>query len=70
MLESLFGERVCPICKKKMVRVYWGDYAYKIGNKVFCSYKCMRKYEKDQETLNPLREVNRPTQGFKGGRNK
>lgn len=45
---SVLSEKTCQMCGKKVVRVYWGDYTYKIGTKYFCSYGCMRKYEKSR----------------------
>lgn len=42
-------DRICPICKKNFSPPNVTEWAYKVPNKVFCSWTCMRKYEKTQE---------------------
>lgn len=48
------GFRVCYTCKKKFYRWYWDKYIYKrtVGKKTesFCSYNCMRAWEKEAES--------------------
>lgn len=61
LLSSFFSEKTCPVCGKKMIRVYWGDYAYKLESKYFCSYGCMRRYEKSKPVVKVEDEINRPT---------
>lgn len=41
----------CKVCKKPISSNYYniGEYAYKKGNKIYCSYKCMRKDNKESE---------------------
>jgi len=50
-LEFFEGKEIeCPICKKIFIRLS-SNWVYKIGSgthqKYFCSWKCMRKAEKD-----------------------
>jgi hypothetical protein len=61
LTASILSEKTCSVCGKKMVRVYWGDYAYKFGSKYFCSYGCMRKYEKSRPVVKVEEKINRPT---------
>lgn len=46
-------EHVCAQCKKLMVRLSFCDYAYKKEYKsrlrYFCSWSCMRAFEKETE---------------------
>ena len=43
-------ERKCPVCGKTFIVRYVKDYVYKTTynskTKVFCSWGCLRKYEK------------------------
>jgi hypothetical protein len=70
IVSSILSEKTCPMCGKRMVRVYWGDYAYKFGSKYFCSYGCMRKYEKSRPVAKVEEEVNRPTLDKIKGKNR
>ena len=49
MMRTVFPERTCPVCGKKIVRPCFAEYAYKIGRHVFCSWTCMRKFEKERK---------------------
>lgn len=51
--EKLFKKRrKCPICGKYIGAFLSPDYGWKLGNKVYCSYTCMRVDEKKaQEAL-------------------
>ena len=60
LISSLFSEKTCSVCGKRMVRAYWGGYAYKFGSKYFCSYGCMRKYEKSWPMVRAEERLNRP----------
>ena len=64
--EPLDSERTCPVCGKR----FWimdANWSYKQvvkalkGTVWFCSWKCMRKYEKEKPQLSGrgLRETNR-----------
>lgn len=66
MLKRIFSSRTCLVCGKKFTRISFSDYAYKLDGKYFCSYSCMRKYEKNPreftERPEPKRSPgNRPT---------
>lgn len=49
----------CPICGKERFILNPKSYAYKVARTphkyYFCSYKCLRKYEKE----NPIRTYNK-----------
>lgn len=47
MVRNILPSRVCPVCGKEIVRICFTDYAYKIGYHTFCSWSCLRKFEKD-----------------------
>ena len=51
LMRTLFPERICPICGKIIIRAYFGDYAYKRGPHTFCSWGCMRKYDRDPSLI-------------------
>ena len=55
MPSKPFGEMICPVCKKMFVCHYVSTWAYKKYSKtdylVFCSYSCMREYDKVKEEL-------------------
>lgn len=45
----------CATCKNKKFVTYKPDYGYQInfhGRKYFCSYSCMRKFEKKHPRIN------------------
>lgn len=44
----------CQTCGKKMWLLRPGIYAYKRGNKYFCSYSCMRIYDTDNSRSVPI----------------
>lgn len=46
MRKDNFEERTCPICKKKMVRLTFSEYVYRVGTKYFCGWTCYRKAQK------------------------
>ena len=49
----VFREKHCVMCGKVFCRANYIDYAYKIpcssGHRFFCSWTCMRKYQRLQE---------------------
>ena len=48
-----FGDifRRCPECGKQFGVVFPGDWAYKDQGALFCSWKCLRAWEKRQAVL-------------------
>lgn len=56
--EFLFRERVCPVCKARFIPT--GEWVYKkyYGNseRIFCSWKCLRKTEVERGTKIDRRE--------------
>lgn len=42
-------ERKCPICGKMFVMHSTEEWGYTVGSKRFCTYSCLRKYERKQE---------------------
>ena len=46
----------CAMCRKEFVVLYQDIYAYKRGARWFCSWKCLRAFEKKKEDT-PLRKV-------------
>lgn len=56
MREFAYGsEMVCPECKKKFYCYNMGGWAYKRDDgylrKTFCSWGCMRKFDKKKEQM-------------------
>lgn len=45
----------CKCCGKSFWCTYSDDWVYKIGNKMFCSYTCFRKKQKELDLLNKPR---------------
>lgn len=47
-MEVLKTKVKCAMCGKVVYRLSFVDYAWKIGKpaRYFCSYTCLRKYEK------------------------
>ena len=44
--KNIFGsDKVCAVCKKNFFTFNATDYAWKNGNKYFCSYSCLNKYK-------------------------
>ena len=48
MIRNVFPTRICPVCGKTIIRICFGDYAYKMDGHIFCSWTCLRKYEKGE----------------------
>lgn len=44
-VKKIFSEKTCSTCGKILVRPCFAEYAYKIENKFFCSWTCMRRFE-------------------------
>lgn len=38
-----FVDKICPECGKKFCRLDFTQYAWRIDNKYYCSYSCVRK---------------------------
>lgn len=38
--------QTCPVCGRKFYKIHNGVWGWKIKRKIFCSYHCMREYEK------------------------
>lgn len=43
---------VCNKCGKEFPVLYLNQYVYKRGAKYFCSWSCMRKFDKEKEKMN------------------
>lgn len=54
---NIFSKRICPICEKSVVRPTFKDYVYKEDGYTFCSWNCMRKYERDPSLIKISKEV-------------
>ena len=46
LMRSTLTQKTCPICGKTIVRICFSEYAYKKDGHFFCSWTCMREYEK------------------------
>lgn len=51
--------RECPICKTKKFVIDPDEYVYKIGTNYYCSWTCYRKAQKEMESNNKKRKVNK-----------
>ena len=48
--------KVCPICKKQFSMLMSCGWAYTMNEKKFCSWSCMRKYERTRKKPNEKKE--------------
>lgn len=48
------SERECPVCHKPFL-MYSPDWGWKHGQKIVCSYRCMRVLEREQEAIDAKR---------------
>lgn len=55
ILNHTVGKKICPICKKHFhcAAARWG---WKIGDRLYCSYRCMRVEEKARQEERKLRD--------------
>lgn len=54
MSEINFGQyKKCPCCKKEKFIVNAASYAYKVRNKYFCSWRCLREFEREHPAIIP-----------------
>ena len=55
ILNHTGGKKICPICKKHFhcAAARWG---WKIGDRLYCSYRCMRVEEKARQEERKLRD--------------
>lgn len=59
MLKIDSHEYICPQCKKQFCISFFinvKDYVYKRGSKFFCSWTCMRAYDRTLENKKKLKE--------------
>jgi hypothetical protein len=47
--KLMLEEFTCPVCKKNFVIMNKAAYVYQKKHKKFCSWSCMRKFEKSKE---------------------
>lgn len=44
-----FHKKICATCKEPIYKLTFDDYGWAFDGLTFCSYKCMREYEKTHE---------------------
>lgn len=49
MIENKVYTKICFVCRKKFEVQSRDEWAYKKGKRFFCSYKCLRRFEKKAE---------------------
>ena len=50
-------DRTCPVCKKKFSPPNVTEWAYRTPKHVFCSWTCMRKHQKAEESKKPKKRT-------------
>ena len=50
-------KRKCAFCGKKFDGDFTGDYGYRHDNKTFCSYTCMRGFQRKHGLLDTTEQV-------------
>ena len=51
MMDSIC-QRICPVCKKEFTVLWPLQWAYRTGEKYYCSWKCLRKMDEQKMAPN------------------
>lgn len=65
LVKKIFHEKTCSNCGKILVRPCFAEYAYKIENKFFCSWTCMRRFEEKHNIDIPAKKKSSKSRGDK-----